>query len=39
MLDQIRTVDNKRLGKYIASLSFKEMQDVEKAIKLVLALQ
>lgn len=39
MLDQIRTIDAKRLGKFIGVLSNKEMQAVEKSLRLVLALQ
>ncbi len=38
MLDQIRTVDKKRLGSNIISITAAEMHEVEKALKLTLAL-
>lgn len=38
MLDQIRTVDCQRIGSYIESLVSKQMEQVSKALKLVLAL-
>jgi mRNA interferase MazF len=38
MLDQIRTVDFKRLNGFICHLSYKEILEIDKAIKLVLAL-
>lgn len=38
MLDQIRTVDLTRLDGFICNLSNKEMFEIDKAIKLVLAL-
>ncbi len=38
MLDQIRTIDYNRIGKYLGTLTTLEMQAVEKRIKLVLAL-
>jgi mRNA interferase MazF len=38
MLDQIRAVDKNRLGKKICSLSFEEVQNIEKALKEALAL-
>src|SRR6185295_4191250 len=33
MLDQIRTIDKKRLGKKICTLTVKELNDVERALK------
>ena len=38
LLDQIRTVDCKRLGKRMGKLSIKEMENVDRALKLVLAI-
>lgn len=38
MLDQIGTVDKKRLGKYIGSIDAVTMIDIEKALKITLAL-
>lgn len=38
MLDQIRTVDKMRLGVRICSITTQEMHEVEKALKLTLAL-
>lgn len=38
MLDQIRAVDKNRLGKKICSLTFEEMQNIERALKEALAL-
>ena len=38
MMDQIRTIDKSRLGKEIGTLSLREMADIERALKLVLAL-
>lgn len=38
MLDQIRTIDKSRLGTKICSLTHEEMLDVDRALKLVLAL-
>ncbi len=39
MADQIRTIDKSRLKGYIGKLTKKEMQDLEKALKLVLSLE
>ena len=39
MLDQIRTVDAKRLGTLITHITKEEQLDVDKAIKLVLSVQ
>lgn len=36
MLDQIRTVDHKRLGGKLCKLSQEELHQIERAIKLVL---
>ena len=38
LLDQIRTIDAKRLGKFINHLSKNELTDVNAALKLVLSL-
>ena len=38
MLDQIRSVDKSRLGKKICTITFEEMQEVERALKISLAL-
>lgn len=38
-LDQIRTIDTKRLGDFIVHLSFQEMQQIDLSLKLVLAIQ
>lgn len=38
MLDQIRSVDKMRLGKKICAVTSEEMHEVEKALKLTLAL-
>lgn len=38
MLDQIRAIDKNRLGKKICSLTFAEVQDIERALKEALAL-
>ena len=38
MLDQIRSVDKKRLGKKVCSITPAEMREVERALKLTLAL-
>ena len=38
MLDQLRAVDKSRLGKKICSLTFEEIQDIERALKEALAL-
>jgi mRNA interferase MazF len=38
LLDQIRTIDSKRLGKLINHLSAHELNDVGKALKLVLSI-
>jgi mRNA interferase MazF len=38
LLDQIRSIDRKRLGKFIRSATREEMLDIERALKLVLAL-
>lgn len=39
MLDQLRSMDKSRFGKKICSVSFREMQEIDLVIKLVLALQ
>ena len=39
MADQIRTIDKSRLKNYIGKLTKKELQELEKAIKLVLSLE
>jgi len=36
MLDQIRTLDHQRLGKRICKLSFEELNQIERAVKIVL---
>jgi mRNA interferase MazF len=36
MLDQIRTIDHRRLGEKLGQVSQEELSQVEKAIKLVL---
>lgn len=36
MLDQIRTVDHKRLGRKICKLSHEELNQIERIIKIVL---
>lgn len=38
MLDQIRTVDCQRLGGKIGKLSLEEIEELDKALKLVLSL-
>ncbi len=38
MLDQLRAVDTVRLGKYMATLVIEEMMEVDKALKIALAL-
>jgi mRNA interferase MazF len=38
MLDQIRAIDKRRLGIRISLISIEEMHEVEKALKLTLAL-
>lgn len=38
LLDQIRVIDNKRLGKFICRLTINEILDINSAIKLVLAI-
>jgi mRNA-degrading endonuclease toxin of MazEF toxin-antitoxin module len=38
MADQIRTIDKKRVREYINSLSTKEIEKLEKSIRLVLSL-
>jgi mRNA interferase MazF len=38
-LDQIRTIDIKRLGEFIISLSYEEVQKIDLSLKLVLSLQ
>jgi len=38
MLDQIRTVDCQRLGEKIGKLSMEEIDELDKALKLVLSL-
>ena len=38
MLDQIRVLDKKRLGRKIGMLSEEKMKEVNKALKLVLSL-
>ena len=38
MLDQIRSVDKMRLGKKICTVTAQEMHNVEKALKITLAL-
>lgn len=37
MLEQLRTMDKKRLGNYIGRLSDSQMHDVERALGVVLA--
>lgn len=39
MLDQIRVVDKRRLGNRITELSESKMREIDKPLKLVLALQ
>ena len=38
MLDQIRAIDKKRLGKKIGTLTFDELKSIERALKCALAL-
>ena len=38
MLDQVRTVDKRRVGQLIGTISAEEMHHVERALKLTLAL-
>jgi mRNA-degrading endonuclease toxin of MazEF toxin-antitoxin module len=38
MLDQIRTIDHKRLGKKICKVSAEELSQMERAIKIALHL-
>ena len=38
LLDQIRTIDVKRLGEFVGSLSTTELKDVNEALKLVLSI-
>ena len=38
VVDQIRAVDKQRLGNKISTVSSREMQQIEKALKLVLSL-
>jgi len=38
MLDQVRSVDKSRLGRYISSLDLSTMDDVDQAIKIAFAL-
>lgn len=38
MLDQMRSIDKSRLGKKLGSLSFKEMQEIDSILKMVLVL-
>lgn len=38
MLDQIRTVDCQRLGEKICQLSLEEIEEIDKALKVVLSL-
>lgn len=38
LLDQIRSIDKKRLGKRICLLTVDEMYDIEKALKITLGL-
>jgi len=38
MLDQIRAIDKSRVGKKICSLSLKELEDVERALKIVVGI-
>lgn len=39
MLDQLRSIDNSRLGKKICSLSLKEIQEIDIILKFVLGIQ
>ncbi len=38
MLDQIRTVDCQRLGEKLGKLNLKEIEEIDRALRLVLAL-
>lgn len=38
MLDQIRSIDKMRISEYICSASIENMHDLERALRLVLAL-
>ena len=38
MLDQIRTVDDQRLGQKLCTLSIEELSQIEKVLKLVLSI-
>lgn len=35
MLDQVRTLDQARLGEYIATVTPREMQDLERGVRVV----
>ncbi len=39
LLEQIMTIDKRRVGKYVTSLTEEDMQKVNKALKISLALK
>ena len=39
MFDQLRSIDKSRLGSKLGSLSIKEMQEIERILKLVLGIR